>query len=133
MTNDEPNAEQARAQVHTLIELLRTDYEVEWTPSKKLPNGAQTLPYPSYDGRVRAGLQAALELVGTDFNYPDHKDRRDPRRIEVASRDDLSTWVTFIMRGERFCDGHIGGYIENGLLLQILERIEAVTLQSPVD
>lgn len=133
MTIHESTAAQALAQLRALIELLRTDYEVEWTPSKVLSSGANMFPYPSYDGRVWAGLEAALELVGTDFSYLDHEDRRDPRRIEIASRDDLSTWVTFIMRGERFCDGHIGASIEDGLLLQILERIEAVTLQSPVD
>ena len=29
---------------------------------------------------------------------------------------------TFILRGERFCDGHIASYIEDGDLLALVER-----------
>ena len=32
--------------------------------------------------------------------------------------------LTFIERGERFCDGHVQRYLENNILLKLLLRLD---------
>lgn len=43
--------------------------------------------------------------------------------ISSASMSELSTWFTFLMRGERFRDSYIVEYISDGRLLQMFERL----------
>ena len=46
--------------------------------------------------------------------------------IAAADHEHLVGYVTFIIRGERFCDGHIAGAQEGGLLSGILRRFAAL-------
>lgn len=43
--------------------------------------------------------------------------------ISTMSLEEIRTFLTHIARGERFCDGLLAGYVENGLLVKALERI----------
>ena len=75
-------------------------------------------PYPDYDDRV----MAALNTMKSDYEYIEHHDKLKDKAIEDMSLADLATMYTFIQRGERFCDGHIAGFIEDGRLLKLFNR-----------
>ncbi len=78
---------------------------------------AQRNTWPDYDGRVISVL-GLLE----DFNYLSNYEKLDEEDIENMSLKQLATMYTFINRGERFCDGHIGAFIESGRMLRLVER-----------
>lgn len=75
-------------------------------------------PYPQYDGRIYSVLYS-LEL---DTEYMEKHDRLAGKEISEMSLPDLSVMYTFICRSERFCDGSIMSYVEDGTLLKLLNR-----------
>jgi hypothetical protein len=46
-------------------------------------------------------------------------------------RENLSTFFTWVQRSERFCDGAIDGFVQDGRVLQVLRR--AVDLGSDAE
>lgn len=75
-------------------------------------------PYPVYAPEV----MKALVILPLDNNYMKNHDKLDEGSIETMSLKELSTMYTFIQRGERFSDGHIASYIEDGKLLRLFKR-----------
>ena len=75
-------------------------------------------PYPQYDDRV----MNALNTMKPDLNYLEHYADLEDKAIEDMSLKELATMYTFIQRGERFCDGHIAAFIEDGRLLKLFRR-----------
>lgn len=75
-------------------------------------------PYPAYDGRVLD----ALNILPTDTDYLENHEKLENKAVGEMDLEDLSTMYTFIQRGERFCDGHIAGFIEDGSLLDLIDR-----------
>lgn len=75
-------------------------------------------PYPRYTGDVFT----VLNSLGTDVKYGDKYELIKDKDISQMSIDDLRVMYTFILRSERFCDGSIMGYIEDGTILKLLER-----------
>lgn len=78
----------------------------------------QCNPYPDYDARV---MNALGTLTG-DKNYQTNYDKLKGKAIEKMSINNIATMYTFLLRGERFCDGHIASYIEDGTLLRLIRR-----------
>lgn len=113
---------EARQRVNTGIELLESGYSVEWTPSRETEPGVHTTPYPNYDRRLMEALWGATELVGTDFNYSAHVDEVRELSVPGMTRSQLSTFLTWVQRSERFCDGAIDGFVKDGRVLQALRR-----------
>lgn len=113
---------EARQRIVTGIELLENGYVVEWTPSKETEPGVHTVPYPNYDRRLMEALWGALELVGTDYNYTDRVDEVRELSVPGMTRSHLSTFLTWVQRSERFCDGAIDGFVKDGRVLQALRR-----------
>ena len=107
-------------------ELLRDGYQVQWTPSRLAPSGAWTMAYPVYDPELMAALYAASTIVGSDYDYLESYKRLKHVPIGSASSSELSMWFTYILRGERFADGHIAEYVESGKLLTLLDRLIAL-------
>ena len=75
-------------------------------------------PYPVYDDRV----MRALNTFKPDYDYLEHYAELEGKAAADMSLEDLATMYTFIVRGERFCDGHIASFIEDGDLLALVER-----------
>ncbi len=82
-------------------------------------------PYPCYPAEVFK----ALDFLESDYDYLSHHDAivASGKAIEEFSLDELKTMFTFINRGERFCDGHIASFVENGDLLRLLKRLQEIT------
>ena len=75
-------------------------------------------PYPVYDDRVLT----ALNTLKSDYRYLEHYEKLENKAIEDMTLNDLAAMYTFIQRGERFCDGHIAAFIEDGRLLKLFRR-----------
>lgn len=75
-------------------------------------------PYPVYDGRIFK----VLKSLGIDDMYMRNSEGVEEKPIETMSLEDLKTKYTFILRAERFCDGAIAGYVEDGSLAKMVKR-----------
>jgi Family of unknown function (DUF6508) len=106
------------------IEYLETMPNVNWHPSEKRKDGVLTMAYPIYDSRVTNLFKHLSESNFTDFEYLNHIDEVKGKSPDTLSLEECKTFLAFIMRGERFCDGHIGSFIEDGTLLDILYQFK---------
>lgn len=74
-------------------------------------------PWPVYPALIYDALRT-LE----DLNYSENYDKLQGTAIETMTLEQIATMYTFILRGERFCDGHIASYIEDGTLYRLVLR-----------
>lgn len=84
---------------------------------KKNPK-VEFTPYPVYAGEI-------MDVLGSmedDKNYAANHDELEGKPIEDMNLKNIATMYTFIVRGERFCDGHIAGYVEDGTLYRLVLR-----------
>lgn len=99
-----------KEELKSCIAFLENDPKIEYNP------------YPCYPSEV----YQALGFLEPDCDYLSHYDKivASVKVIEEFSLDELKTMFTFISRGERFCDGHIASFVENGDLLRLLKRLQ---------
>ena len=45
------------------------------------------------------------------------------KTIEELSLEETLSYLTFIIRGERFCDGHIASYLEDGTIESLCDNL----------
>lgn len=97
-----------------------TDIQALRSAVEYLSNQPKTVfdPYPVYDDRVLT----ALNTLKSDYRYLEHYEKLENKAIEDMTLTDLAAMYTFIQRGERFCDGHIASFIEDGRLLKLFRR-----------
>lgn len=112
----------ALQRINAGIELLEVGYTVEWELSRETAPGVRTMSYPIYDSRLMEALCGASELVGTDFGYLSRIDEVRDLSVLAMTQTQLSTFLTWVQRGERFCDGFIAEFVEEGKVLQALRR-----------
>lgn len=109
------------------IAVLRSGYrEVEWKPGHSSTPGNTAASWPAYDPRVYAALSAASELLGGDPDYVSRGAAVLELPVPALDRDQVRTLLTVMLRGERFSDGFIAGFIADGRLLEAFERTLAV-------
>ena len=99
-----------------------------WSGGEK-EDGALVMPGPDYDGTVREFIDVIRHECWIDYDY-------DPRVVEklIESEDairsatlpQIRAMLTYVLRGERFCDGHWGHMIEGGYVRRILERLSEI-------
>lgn len=75
-------------------------------------------PSADYDDRV----MRALNTLDYDDDYMKNYEKIQRKPAEQLSLDEISTMYTFIVRGERFCDGHIAAYINDGTIFRLVQR-----------
>lgn len=75
-------------------------------------------PYSNYDNCIFD----VLHSLPTDYEYPTHHRALEDKAIEDMTLSELATMYTFIERGERFCDGHIASFVQDGTLLKLVTR-----------
>ena len=84
------------------------------------------LPWPVYPPALDAFFTAASEPA---WSAPDYVPARcaealaDPSRVGGADLAELRRLLTFMVRGERFCDGHWGAMLSSGKLARWLDRL----------
>ena len=55
-------------------------------------------------------------------NYSDIYKKIKEKNIDTLTLDEIVAYFTFIRRGERFCDGHIASFLDNGIFFKLYER-----------
>lgn len=86
-------------------------------------------PYPNYNEDVNKFIDIAIQERWTDHEYG-YKNVlemiEDESFIQNASLSEVVSMITYIIRGERFVDGHIGEMIRTGKLPSILNRLSEI-------
>lgn len=88
-------------------------------------NGVIQFPYPIYPEGMNLNL--LLEYIGgMDYEYDKHmkeisQTKLLPTDLNLAQ---IRSYMTFIIRGEKFCDGHIAEYMKNRVLLKLCLRLD---------
>lgn len=90
-----------------IIEYLREHKTVEYDP------------YPVYTPEI----MAAFTLLKLDRQYLSHYEKLGRKPIAEMNVNEIATMLTFIVRGERFSDGHIASFVESGELLELMLRL----------
>ncbi|MCQ2518259.1 MAG: DUF6508 domain-containing protein [Lachnospiraceae bacterium] len=98
-------------ELDSIIEYLKINKTVEFSP------------YPVYS----AEIYKALDLLEEDINYLSNHRKIENKSINDMSKKEIATMLTFISRGERFCDGHIAGFVESGDLLKLMLRLKELS------
>lgn len=113
------------------LELLRDhiDYfkkhkEVQWSGGPQ-ENGVIQFAYPIYPEGM--DLLRLLKLIGGfDYEYDKHvkeivSANLSPSELNLTQ---IQSYLTYIVRGEKFCDGHIAEHMKNGVLLSLCLRLD---------
>jgi hypothetical protein len=115
-----------------LVAFLPRLYADGFTPVKRwhggTPNedGVLTMPWPEYDEVVEAFIRAASSECWCDYGYDPREAGRmlaDTGLVRTAGLDEIKSMITYVVRGERFCDGHWSAMIEGGHVGRLLERL----------
>lgn len=98
---------------------------VDWHTSGDPPH----FPYPNYRPEVTAFIEAASRQVWCDYDYIPREAYgmlTDPEIVANANLMQVRSMMTYIVRGERFGDGHWAAMIEHGYLQRLLIRLAAL-------
>ena len=104
--------------------------------AKKLPklktsqiaNGCSCNPY---NKEVEDWISEFYNFKLQDYNYLKNYKIYKDKKIEELSVEETLSYMTYIIRGERFCDGHIGCYLENGLIEKLCNNLSRSGNNSP--
>lgn len=107
------------------LPILRTQ-KVEWSRGDKKDN-VITLSYPIYGDDVDAWTKAMYDLDLVDRNYLDNSKLIEDKDISELTRDETLTRMTFLIRGERFCDGMIAKALGSGELEALCVHLHEIT------
>ena len=101
----------------------------KWHGMKPDEDDVRHIPFPEYEPVIDAFFKLASQEQWCDVNYnPDEAALLLKREnaIEQSTLAEIKTMLTFCVRGERFCDGHWGSMISNGIICRILQRLQAL-------
>lgn len=88
--------------------------------------------WPSYVPEVDAFFREAAQAPWSRPDYDPVQCGRlidDPATMAGADLDQLCQLLTWMVRGERFCDGHWASLIGNGHLQRWLQRLDELARQ----
>jgi hypothetical protein len=88
--------------------------------------------WPDYDAAVVGFYKLLAKECWEDVQYNLHGAGtmlKSPAYIAQANLAEIQSMLTWCTRGERFCDGHWGAMIEQGSVLQILQRLAVLRAQ----
>lgn len=80
-------------------------------------------PFYDYPKNLYELLYHLVDSIGADPLYSDHIGEVGQIQAEKLDLSQISSYLTWLVRGERFCDGLIAENIESGRLKSILERL----------
>ena len=94
---------------------------VEWQSSKENEDGSFTMAFPKYDKTIYDWIEAFYNLKLLDHNHVENFNYIKDKNIEDLNFDEILSYLTHIIREERFCDGMIATNLENGTI-ELLEK-----------
>lgn len=84
--------------------------------------GKGMFPFYVYEQSIRDLEHVLYDEDLLDKSYLEHCEELENKPIELYTQQEVLSRLTFVYRGERFCDGHIECWIESGGFLRLLER-----------
>lgn len=96
---------------------------------KKDKNGAIIMSCVDYDDVIIDLMEDFFESDMVDYEYQRNSEgliygrECDAARIATMTRAEVGTCLTYILRGERFCTGIIKSFLDNGVLVALLQRL----------
>ena len=137
MTREEPSARDIQELVAYLPKLYGEGAPrpvVRWMWPEKEADGTVTMPHPLYDDTVRSFIDLIVDQgCWIDFDYKPESSRdllMDEEAVRNATIPQIRQMLTYIVRGERFCDGFWGGMVEEGHVRRVLERLSEIGRES---
>ena len=85
--------------------------------------------YDQWFPKYPEGIFDAFRILDLDYDYPHHIDAVKEKQISEMNVRELQTYITYISRGEHFCDGFMVSYIESGDFLKALFRLDDLLLK----
>ena len=95
--------------------------KVEWEEIKKNDDKSFSIPFPKYDKEVIDWIETFHNLKLLDHNYVENFNYLKDKNIEELDFYEILSYLTYVIRGERFCDGLIASNLENGNI-ELLEK-----------
>jgi hypothetical protein len=92
-------------------------------------DGVLSPSYPVYHNEVNRFMSAIGRGCWRDVHYPTYPNNellRSEDGVEKADLAHIRALLTFMSRGERFCDGFTGGMFEGGHVVRVLRRLEVL-------
>jgi len=107
-----------------LLEIYRDKDVAKWRGGGSDKEGVLTVPYPEYPPEIEEFFREVSQPWWCDYDY----DTRDAQKlieekIDTADIDQIKTMLTYVARGERFCDGFWIRVLRSGKLIQIFRRL----------
>ena len=100
-----------------------------WTQPRKTASGALVGPYPEYPDDVQAFYLLAGSGCWQDFGYSPKRSSEmlaDPERIRTATLPEFRSMLTYCVRSERFGDGSWEHWLQEGYIVALLKRLQAL-------
>ena len=97
--------------------------KVKWKEPIEREDKVIILGYPLYDGEVNNWIDEFYRLKLVDYNYLENFRIYKHKKIEELSLEETLSYITFIIRGERFGDGHIAYFLENGTIEKLCNNL----------
>ena len=100
-----------------------------WTGGKG-DDGTLIFSYPEYHAEVEAFFTALAEFLhlweplSSDYLATSRELRDDPDAVATAGPEEVKAYLTFLWRGERFCDGFWGAQLQSGIITPLLDRLD---------
>ena len=101
-----------------------------WSGGEEVERGVMQMPWFEYSDLVGAWERALYEhnLIYDYLGTPEWYERyaaigEDPALLASADLTTICTVLSTVMRGERFCDGHIAGMFEAGVVHAAMARL----------
>ena len=107
--------------VENIIKILETNPKIELVSNTKELGPCEIgIAYPNYPSWV----YEVEELFHPMTNYDDFVKilRKQNKPVEQYNIYEVRAALTYFVRGERFCDGHMATCIEGGYLIKWLKR-----------
>ena len=107
------------------IESVRSAGEVRWIGGKQ-PDSTIQMPFTEYP----EGVWESFSILESDKEYLDNYKQNCegvlPSEMNVQQ---IRTMLTYLNRGEHFCDGLLAEYLENKVLLKLLLRLDDLLIR----
>lgn len=98
--------------------------KVEWKSIKKNEDGTFSMPFPDYNDEVYDWIEAFYKLELIDYNYiENYNEGIKDKKIDELYFEEILSYMTYFIRGERFCDGLIASNLENGKIEELEKKL----------
>ena len=117
--------------IRDLLAFLPRLYADGFVPTKRVHSKDQdgeivAFPWPEYEAVVDEFMNCVGRDCWLDYGYvPQDMEKliESEDGIGTATLPQIRSMLTYVLRGERFCDGWWGRMIEGGYIRRILERL----------